>query len=130
MPSVCKMIPEQASSLQAAIKQEYDATTSNDYPAPHGCGIGYFWDKVQKNGYATVAQKGHSQYFENTAMVFFSDYDGLHSFNPMHIQTRYNELVIEAKLNNMIELSDLEWLYSQACDERRDASWDYRARLE
>lgn len=118
------------SAMEAAARQELLNASNMDYIAPSGYSFSDLFDMVRDGGYTTVAAKTGDQQLANTIMVFFSDLDPVHSFVPNYIQTRYNEMVIDLKLELYIELSDLDWKYMEACEERRRDPTNTRARVE
>jgi hypothetical protein len=86
------------------------------------------WPAVVSGKYATLALKATSgRELTNTVMVFLSDMYHQHSFNPAHIQTRYNRMLVELKFNRLVEVSDLEDLYNMACEERNNVAYSWQA---
>jgi hypothetical protein len=117
------LTPEEAHLLCVKAEEQAEAMKALDYPAPWGYGIHDFWVALEHGGYSTQPAKASTgQELRNTIMAFLSDEDDRLSFNPKYIQVRYNVLIVKIKLQNLVELTDLEFFFSKAMDEYRAAA--------
>lgn len=82
-----------------------------------------FWSKVQSGEWSSLAFKvNEGQTFENALAVWLSNQDEAHNFSQNFISTRHNKLMIDMKMENLEALSDLEYLYYDACEEAATAN--------
>ena len=97
------------------------------YDAPHEYSLEEFWPKVLTGEFSTTVDQAGTE--QNCVMVWLSNMDQQHNFNPRFIQTRYTNMVTKMKVSLRMPISELEYRFYRACRERRIAPQKFVRRV-